>query len=327
VDLEIARELERHTDIQIRFVSYGTGARTIAQFGYPLIDLDLPELNGTAATTVLAGRLIGALRPDLVAAHEEFAALPAAKIFSKPTVMIIDFFTDPGRYSMESLWFADTILFTDQRGLYPEPPSAAGRTMYMGPVPPHLEFTRKDRSRARRTLGIDTDATTVAVMPGSWTEEVAPIMDMVLAAFDALLAPKHLMWIAGTDHARISARVRGRRDITILESHWPIDSLMVASDIVITKVNRRTLVELAMLGIRSLSISYGLNPIDEVRAATLPGNRTIPAHAFQPEMLGEALAQPEPEPRRFRSRSCAAEIAKMIGADRVPTRSARQRVI
>jgi UDP-N-acetylglucosamine:LPS N-acetylglucosamine transferase len=270
-------------------------------------------MNGTAETTVLAGRLIGVLRPDLVVSHEEFAALPAAKIFGKPTVMIIDFFTDAGRYSMESLWFADRILFTDQRGLYPEPPSAAGRTTYMGPVPPRMEFRRRDRSRARKLLGIDPAATTVAVMPGSWTEGVAPIADMVLAAFARVPAPKHLVWIAGADHALISGRVRGRSDATVLESHWPIDSLMVASDIVITKVNRRTLVELAMLGIRSLSISYGLNPIDEARAATLPGNRTVPAQAFRPEMLGEALAEPEPKPMRFRSRSCAAEIVKIVG--------------
>ena len=267
-DIRIAAELGQICpDIQIRFVSYGTGARTVEELGHPFIDLGLPDTNGTAETTVLAGKLIGYLQPDLVVAHEEFAAMPVAKVFSKRTVMITDFFTDPDRYSMQSLSFADHILFTDQRGIYQEPPSAAGRTRYLGPVPTGFEFTRRDRPRARRELGLNADTTVVSVMPGSWTEDMAPILDLVLPAFEAIEGDKRLIWLAGQDHALISARVNARPDVTVLESDWKIDRLMVASDIVIAKVNRRTLVELAMLGIRTLSISYQLNPIDEIRAA------------------------------------------------------------
>jgi UDP-N-acetylglucosamine:LPS N-acetylglucosamine transferase len=312
-DIRIAKELEQiRPDIQIRFVSYGTGACTIQEFGYPLIDLGLQDANGTAETTVLAGKLIGFLQPDLVVAHEEFAALPAAKIFSKPTVMITDFFTDPTLYSMQSLWFADHILFTDRRGVYPEPASAAGRTRYLGPVPPAFEFSRRQRRRARGELGLSDAATVVSVMPGSWTEAAAPIVDLVLPAFNALRTPdKHLIWLAGQDYQLISARVNGRQDVTVLETDWKIDRLMVASDIVITKANRRTVVELAILGIRTLSIGYGLKVIDEIRAAALGSNTTVAATNFRPDALALALAAPEPKPLRLRSRSCAAEIAKV----------------
>ncbi|MBI3680567.1 MAG: hypothetical protein HY235_09240, partial [Acidobacteria bacterium] len=127
-DIEIIKELEHlRKDVEVRFVSYGTGARTIEQFGFPLIDLGLSEANGTAETSVLAGKLIGWLDPDLVVAHEEFAALPAAKIFDKPTVSILDWFTDPEKYSMQSLRFADQILFIDERGIFPEPEWVRGK--------------------------------------------------------------------------------------------------------------------------------------------------------------------------------------------------------
>src|SRR5688572_19521101 len=150
-DIEIVRELARlRNDVEVRFVSYATGARTIEELGFPLIDLGLSETNGTAETTVLAGKMIGWLEPDLVVAHEEFAAMPAAKIFDKPTVMILDFFTGAEMYSMQSLRFADHVLFTDRRGLHVEPPSVRGRVRYMGPVQRSFEYTRRDRLRARR---------------------------------------------------------------------------------------------------------------------------------------------------------------------------------
>jgi hypothetical protein len=149
-------------------------------------------------------------------------------------------------------------------------------------------------------------------MPGSWTEAAAPIVDLVLPAFNALRTPdKHLIWLAGQDYQLISARVNGRQDVTVLETDWKIDRLMVASDIVITKANRRTVVELAILGIRTLSIGYGLNVIDEIRAAALGSNTTVAATNFRPDALALALAAPEPKPLRLRSRSCAAEIAKV----------------
>jgi len=313
-DIAIAKELTRlREDVQIRFVSYGTGARTLEEFGLPLIDLGLSDANGIAETTVMAGKLIGWLQPDLVVAHEEFAALPAAKIFSKPTALITDFFTNPEYYSMQSLRFADQILFTDYRGIYTEPASAAGRTRYLGPVQPRFEFRRKDRLRARKELSLDATATIVTVMPGSWTEEMAPTFDLLLPAFDALQRPKkHLIWVAGLDYALLSRRLKLRRDITVIEADWKIDRLMVASDLVITKVNRRTLVELAVLGIRSLSISYKLNPIDDIRASALSSNRTVAAAEFKPAHLARILAAPEPKPLRLRSRSCAAEIAKIL---------------
>jgi UDP-N-acetylglucosamine:LPS N-acetylglucosamine transferase len=321
-DIEIGRELSAlRKDAQVLFVSYGTGARTFEERGIAVIDLGLPDANGIAVTTVLAGRLIGRLQPDLVVANEEFAALPAARIFGIPTVMITDFFGEPGKFSAESLWFADQVLFIDRKGVFAEPPSVAGKVRYLGPQIREFEYRRGHRTRARRELGIDPGAAVIAVFPGSWTEAMAPIADPLLAAFDgAKLRPKHLLWLAGRDADLIRRRVNGRNDITVIEADWRIDRLMVASDLAITKSTRTTVRELASLGIRTLSISHGLNPVDTDCIAALPSNRTLDISDLTARAIEKRLRDPLPPPVRSRSRSCAVELAKILD---VPSESPR----
>ena len=313
-DIAIVRELDQlRPDIEVRFVSYGTGALTFAAHGIPCIDLQLPDLNSIAATTVLAGRVMAALAPDLVVAHEEFSAMPVAKIFGLPTVMITDFFTGPGMLSMESLWYADQVLFLARRGLHVEPPAVRGKVKYLGPALRPFTYRRRDRRKARAELGLAADGAVITVLPGSWTEAMAPAYEAVVTAFDRLKQPsKHLVWLAGADEELLKQRVNNRPDITILGSDWQIDRLMVASDLVITKANRMTVIELASLGIRTLSLSYGLNPVDEKCVADLEGNETIAISALTTAQLRLALARPEPAEVRFRSRSCAKELSRLV---------------
>ena len=129
-DMEIVRELQKQSDdVQVRFVSYGTGARTIQQFGFPLIDLGLPEEGSLTQVSVLAAKLIGWLQPDLVISHEEFAVMPAAKIFDKKTVFVVDWFVEPDRLIMQMLYYADEILFLDEPGTYEEPSFLKGKVI------------------------------------------------------------------------------------------------------------------------------------------------------------------------------------------------------
>jgi hypothetical protein len=317
-DCEIVRDLlAGRDDVQVHFVSYGTGARTIEQFGYPLIDLDLPEENGIAETTVLAGRLIGWLQPDLVVAHEEFSVFPAAKIFDLPTVAILDWFTDPDKFSMRSLEFADEILFLDDAGVWEEPPSAAGRVCYLGPFLRRFDYTRADRDRARRELELREDAVVIAVLPGSWREERAPLADLVAEAFDSLPHPhKQIIWIAGADYDTIGARFNGRPDIRVLREDWQIDRLMVASDAAITCCNRKTVLELEALGIPSVSVSFRLNPIDERRVAQLSRTRVVSRHDSLKAPLAAVLANPpvSAPPALHTSWKPAKELARIIEA-------------
>ncbi|MBI2690021.1 MAG: hypothetical protein HYX27_27260 [Acidobacteria bacterium] len=316
-DMQIAQEIARlRTDVDVCFVSYGTGAATLRCHGVSHIDLGLPDQNRINDTIVLAGRLIGSLNPDLVVAHEEFSALPPAKIFDKPAILITDWFTEPDALSMGSLRFADRILFLDSPGIYAEPPWVAGKVEYVGPVLRNFQYRAADRQRARRELGIGGDGLVVAVLPGSWRESVVPILEPVLAAFDLQRWDlRHLIWIAGEDEDLIREHTRDRKDVTVRNYEPQIDLIMVAADVVITKGNRKTLLELDYLGVPSVSLSNGTNPIDHHRAGLLPNNRMLPADATALDIfdaVGAAIARPiQPSSMKNSAVVCADRILEL----------------
>jgi predicted glycosyltransferase len=314
-DIEIVAKLMRdRPDVDVRFVSYGTGARTLEEFGQPLIRLDLPERNGVAETTVLAGQAIGWLKPDLVVAHEEFAAMPAAKIFGKPTLMITDWFSDPWKYQMESLRFADSIVFIDDEGVFEEPEWVRGRVHYAGPVLRKFEYRHKDRVIARDELSVPGNAFVVAMLPGSWTEAVVPVADLLIAAYDRLPEPKRMIWLAGEDRDRIAGNTVWSDGIDVRDRDWKIDRIIAACDVAITKCNRKTLIELDHLGAPSISFAHGHNPVDERRARSLAGTRVIALDELDAAGLAaairEAAARGWSKPRR--DRGGAARAAKLI---------------
>jgi len=152
-DSEIVKELQQlRDDVDVRFVSYGTGARTIRELRYPLIDLGLPDDNPLFDTVILAGKMIGWLQPQLVVAHEEFAVLPAAKIFDRKVLFLTDWFVEETDLRMGMLRFADQILFLDHKEIYEEPSCVQGRIHYLDPIVRDLRYSRKDKERARAEL-------------------------------------------------------------------------------------------------------------------------------------------------------------------------------
>lgn len=317
-DMEIARKLEALShDVEVRFVSYGTGASTFEAHGVPHIDLGLPDRNPTNETIVRAGKLIGWLDPDLVVAHEEFAALPVAKIFDKPTALITDWFTDPAKYSMSTLAFADRILFLDEQGVYDEPEGLQASIEYVGPVVREFTYSRADRGRAREELGIEADAFTLAMLPGSWREAVAPSLDVVLGAFDSLdEAPKHLIWVAGEDYDLIREKTEERPQVDVRGYEPEIGRIFAATDVAITKANRMTLFELASLGIATVSLNCIDNPIDLFRAGRFANNELLSAGADAAELsaaIGRARGRrPVPAWRSDAAGACARSLLASI---------------
>jgi hypothetical protein len=127
-----------------------------------------------------------------------------------------------------------------------------------------FKYHKEDRERARQELGIGSEFTVVSVLPGSWTEQRAPIFDLLVAAFHRLeRAEKLLYWVAGDDFSALGGRARGMPDVLVLKKHWPLEQLIVATDLVITKGNRVTVTEAAQLGVPSISLSHGLNPVED----------------------------------------------------------------
>jgi UDP-N-acetylglucosamine:LPS N-acetylglucosamine transferase len=290
-DISIARELVGLApDLGLAFVSYSTGAETLVEAGHQVVDLQLPDEAPFLELSVRATRVIAAERPDLVVSHEEFAALPAAKAFGLPTILVVDFFPSRDVWQ-ESLRYADHILFIERRGIFAEPVEVRGRVSYVGPVVRPLAVTREDRASCRRELGLPEDAKVLSVIPGAWaTEQRSPVFDLLVPAFRALPFPRRrLVWIAGRDQEELSRRLAGSDEISVVPSCSPIEKLMVASDLCITKANRGTTIDLARLGVPSVSLSHGRNPIDEAIIPRIPSNIALDARGIDAGFLAHVL--------------------------------------
>jgi UDP-N-acetylglucosamine:LPS N-acetylglucosamine transferase len=297
-DSEIVKELQQlRDDVDVRFVSYGTGARTIEQFGHPLIDLDLPDDNPLFDTVILAGKIIGWLQPQLVLAHEEFAVLPAAKIFDKKVIFLTDWFIEETDLRMGMLRFADQVLFLDEKEIYKEPSCVQGRTHYLDPIIRDLRYSRKDKERARAELGVPASAFMVGVFPGSPPEQREPIMDLVLAALHCLPPNAELHWVGGSDADLLHQREVAHEKVHSCPQHQDIGQYYVACDVAITKATRKTLFELEYLGIPSVSLTHGYNRIDDRRARSLRNTTLVEAKTIKaPELAALLVSQARREP-------------------------------
>ncbi len=334
-DAAIAAELRRiEPDLRLQFVSYGTGAATLAESGHEVVDLGLPEdAPFLESLTAIVPRLLE--KPlDVVVAHEEFAVPPVARALGLPNCFIVDFFGPEKTIFMEALQYADEVLFIEQRGSFPQPSFLKGKVCHVGPVVRPMASGREDRVRAREALALPTPARVISVIPGSWaTEKRAPALDLLAAAFARLPGPnKHLVWIAGHDHELLRERFRTAADVLVLRSFSPIEDVMVASDLVITKGNRGTTIEAASLGVPSVSLCYGINPIDEAILPRIRTNLALDARSLDAEFLAETIHDrlgtppppPAPEYRVGGAARAAHALARFVreraaGRDQRPT--------
>lgn len=337
VDIAITEELKKLLpDVDVRLVSYGTGLGVLLESWGGALDLDISENEPTVETLVRATQVISQFQPLLVVAHEEVAALPAAKVFGKPAVFLTDWFMGSRDFDMTLLEYANQILFMDEEGIFEEPESAAGRVQYYPPVLRSLKYTAADRPRARRELGISQDAVVVTVFihPGRRTEDVMPIFDIVEPAFRAIGTPdKRLFWLTEDDPV-LSERAAGNSDIVIQGPDQPFDRLMVASDVGITKGNRSIVFELSALAVPSISFTDQWNGIDDFRTARIPTNSVLPlyrtsAARFRNELVGaldsRAKFQSEVSPWKDGREPIAARLAEIVDHLRRVPRSAERR--
>jgi predicted glycosyltransferase len=290
-DAAIAEEiLKIQPDLEILFASYGIGAVTLRTLQKTVVDLRLPEVNPLWDTVV---SILGALRgrrPALIVSHEEFAAVPIARAYGVPSAFLTDWFGHPDWLNMQCLKYADEVLFLDQPGYYDEPPYLRGKIHYVGSVFRRLEWDEGDRARSRRRLGIPFEAKTILVLPGGaaiHSEESAPLFDLVAGAFEALdSTEKRLLWVVDEpDYGVLATKASERTHISILKPHYDLSATMMASDLVITKGNRTPLLECEVLGIPSISISFGLNQVDDYRASRIRTNTALRGRGLSTSVL------------------------------------------
>lgn len=320
-DLAIARELrECCKGIRIQFVSYAIGTEVLAAGGEAVVDLEMPEANPVFETLTKAGRLINDYRPRLVVSHEELAVLPVADMFGVDAVFLSHWFPPSQDPFTDTLRYATEVLFMERPGLFPEPHQVKGRVRYLGPFVRRLTYGPWDRDRARTELGLSDEETMILVSPGSPPERLTPTADLILEAFDLLnYKKKRLVWVAGKDCKDIATRVVGRADVDVVESDSRLDRLMVACDAAVTKATYNIGRELAALGVRSVSLSHGLNFIDDMYAQAWATTTVLYVRETTPSMLARSLAdsvrmkRAEPDVVALKGES-AAVLARAVGS-------------
>jgi hypothetical protein len=206
-------------------------------------------------------------------------------------VFITDWFVDGTNPLMQAVRYAEQVLFIGNPGIFQEPEYLRGRVRYMGNLVRPFEYTLSDRFKARDELSISNATLLVSVIPGAWAHEGrAPIVDLVVSAFrDIPVSDKRLVWIGGSDYASLCGRSGDYSFLKVYPHHHPIEQLMVASDVVITKANRGTTIELDELGVLSISLSFGLNPVDDMIVSRLRNNTALNARAVDSRYLSQTI--------------------------------------
>jgi hypothetical protein len=263
-DMDIVAEIGKmDRAIDVHFASYATDASVLEAKGHKLTNLNLPENNAFVETLVASHRLITESKPDVIVAHEEFSAIVAARLTGVPSIFISAWLPPAGSIGAESLLSASSILVIDVPGLFPVPTGTTAHVHYSGPILRKMKYTWKDRLVLRRENGIPDEALAILVVPGGWaSEERSPIVETVFSAYAMLTrAPKHLIWLAGKDTESIKQRAAasGLGGVTVLPHCDPIERVMAACDVVITKGTRGITMDATSVGVPSISLSPGLN--------------------------------------------------------------------
>ena len=174
---------------------------------------------------------------------------------------------------------------------------------------------RIDAQQARSKLGLSPGATVILVVPGGssmHSEERAPVFDLILSAFDSLdVGEKKLIYVVSEcDYQAGLRRVANRADVLIVKPHGTFTTTMMASDVVITTGNRTPILECEALGLPSLSLSFGHNPVDDKRISRVATNTAVRAKGLDPSLLADHLAK---SVRRTRSISPQADSEASLG--------------
>lgn len=293
-DVEICTRLRRCLpEDRITTVSYGTGAATLRELGEHPIAMPLKDDNDYVSTLVSAGTIIAAHHPDIIISHEEFAVVPFAAALRIPVITVIDWFLDEDTFLMQSLGPSSTIVFLEEQGVFPEPSFLKDKVEYLGPIARPMSYGIGDKSAVRRELGLGDSMLVISVIPGAWaTEERAPLHSLVLEAFEAIQrTDKFLIWIAGTERDRLQRLLGDRPDVRVHPAVTPIEKVMVASDLVITKGNRGTTLDACALGVPSIALSSGANPIDDAILNRVKSNLLLRPSGLDPRFLATCIVE------------------------------------
>jgi UDP-N-acetylglucosamine:LPS N-acetylglucosamine transferase len=291
-DLAITQHiLASAASIEVQLASYATGATTIRAAGHPVIDLGLPEENPFLATLHACAETIERLRPNLVVAHEEFAALSAARFHRTPTIFISAWLPPKGSLQAETLESATKIIVLGHAGVFPVPDRVCAPVIYTGPVVRSMAHTSLNRAQLRMELRWAAEDFCIVGVPGGAAGETqVALADVVVSAFLQLpMTGKRLVWLASRDTDRMRDRLIGLKGVSVLPFQHPVERLLAAADLIITRGTRGITHDAASVGVPSLSLSSHDNLLDDILVPRIRTNLALSAPATDAPTLAAYL--------------------------------------
>jgi lipid A disaccharide synthetase len=183
----------------------------------------------------------------------------------------------------------------DDPGYFDEPDFLRGKIHYVGSVLRDLKVSRTQRGLIRREFSLSENEPMILVLPSGSamaSEEKAPIYAVVSEAIEMIGRRVSTIWILSeTEEKLLRNRTERIRDAIFIRPNPDIERLMVAADVAITRATRKTTLELSALGIPSISISFGINPIDDFRIPHVKTNRALRARGLNAHTLSMHISQ------------------------------------
>jgi UDP-N-acetylglucosamine:LPS N-acetylglucosamine transferase len=291
-DIAIADELKQVlSNFDLQFASYATGADTFRRAERAVHDLDLPESNPYLATLAKCFHLIQKVRPQIVICHEEFAGLVAARLLEIPSIFVSAWLPSGRSIFTESIHYCGAVVILERPGIFALPPGVTIPVYHVGPILRNVKFTRRDREALRVEMGITNEAKVVIVMPGGYSgEEQGPIAPIVLPAFHRLASQgDRLFWISSKDFEFLRPRVESMTGVTLVEFVDPVERLLAIADIVITKGTCGCTLDAMAVGVPSISLSLGINPMDDLLVPRIRNNISLFANATSATILADYI--------------------------------------
>lgn len=292
--------VELGIDHNVTFASYSTGAITLREAGRTVVDLGLPESNPYVPTLIKCAEVIRDQRPDIVVAHEEFAGIVAAHLAGLPSLFISAWLPPSNSVLGESLAFADTIVVIDNPGVFPVPSWVRHAPVYAGPIVRPMRFTAKDRECLRSELGWPSTSFFIVGVPGGGSPSEHRAMFQLLA--DSLPHVQgndsKIVWLASRDFAQFSTLSEKLKNLQVLPFQHPVERVLSAADLIVTRGTRGITYDAAAVGVPSISISPGSNPIDDILVPRIKSNTALNQAAITGEGLASYINSLRLAPRR-----------------------------
>jgi len=314
-DMLIIEEFTKlNENLNIQVASYAEGYTCFTQNGFEVFDLGLKlneEIGYNAVNRIES--LIKRFKPALIVTDEGFVVLSLAKKFGIPSLLITNWFfesIDKRHPLIPVVRDANHIIFADRKEFHKVPSNFDVPVSFVGPIIRQFEYTHKDKGKARSELGLEDDEIVILVTPAGRHKHRNKLLDLTPSIIERVKKLElRLILLTGPLFEEYSKKIEKNDRVIVKSYDWKIDRLMAASDLVINKGTFTTTWELVFLGVPSISIPDGDNPVDLIHVKKLEKlNATVAINPydFYTSILLEKIERllDSEEKRKEMSRSC-----------------------